>query len=117
MPLYDCVLLFKPTVDRKSVVNLMSTLGRLIYAHKGVITDIKSFGNIFLAYTIKKHSERFDEGQMMQMTVMSYPNLHKDLQYLNKEHAVLRWILVKNRGDSWLPREENNEGPADQYDA
>ncbi|MCO5575563.1 hypothetical protein L7F22_029365 [Adiantum nelumboides] len=110
MPLYDCVLLLKPTVDRKTVVNMMSTLGRLVYAHKGVITDVKSFGNIYLAYTIKKLSERFNEGQMMQMTVMSHPNLHKDLQYLNKENAVLRWILVKNKGDNWLPREDDDEG-------
>lgn len=68
MPLYDCVLLLKPTVDRKSVVNVMSTMGRLVCAHKGVITDIKSFGTIYLAYSIKKLSERFDEVHMRACT-------------------------------------------------
>ncbi|KAH7422810.1 hypothetical protein KP509_12G026800 [Ceratopteris richardii] len=102
MPLYDCVLLLKPRVDRKVAVNVMIKLGRLIYAHKGVVTDVKSFGHIHLAYTIKKLSERFNEGHMMQMTFMAPPNLHKDLQYLNTENTLLRWILVKNKGDNWL---------------
>ena len=61
MPLYDCVLLLKPTVDRGSVVNVMNRLGRLVCAHDGVITDIKSFGTIHLAYSIKKLSERFSQ--------------------------------------------------------
>eukprot|EP00250_Pteridium_aquilinum_P033604 c592_g1_i1 orf=61-414(+) len=115
MPLYDCVLLLKPTVDKKSVVNVMSTLGRLVCAHKGVITDIKSFGTIHLAYSIKKLSERFDQGQMMQMTVMSHPKLSQELQYLNKENSVLRWILVKNHGTKWLPSSDMMQsGPRDQ---
>ncbi|GAY56717.1 hypothetical protein CUMW_174020 [Citrus unshiu] len=34
----------------------------------------------------------------MQMTMMSTPNINKELQYLNKEDRLLRWLLVKHRG-------------------
>ncbi|KDO59363.1 hypothetical protein CISIN_1g0319851mg, partial [Citrus sinensis] len=37
-------------------------------------------------------------GQLMQMTMMSTPNINKELQYLNKEDRLLRWLLVKHRG-------------------
>ena len=39
---------------------------------------------------------------MMQMSVMAHPKLHEDLQYLNKENAILRWVLVKSPGTKWL---------------
>ncbi|MCO5609768.1 hypothetical protein L7F22_064000 [Adiantum nelumboides] len=92
MPLYDCVLLLKPTVDRKTVVNMMSTLGRLVYAHKGVITDIKSFGNIYLAYTIKKLSERFSEvavalSRRPKVNAVSIAT-HNDLSSMIDEYAI-----------------------------
>lgn len=34
----------------------------------------------------------------MQMTMMATPNINKELQYLNKEDRLLRWLLVKHRG-------------------
>lgn len=33
----------------------------------------------------------------MQMTFMVPPNFNKELQYLNKEDRLLRWLIVKHR--------------------
>ncbi|GMI64860.1 hypothetical protein like AT3G18760 [Hibiscus trionum] len=30
------------------------------------------------------------------MTMMATPNINKELQYLNKEDRLLRWLLVKH---------------------
>lgn len=39
---------------------------------------------------------------MMQMTMMVSPTIAQDLLYLNKDERLLRWILVKSRGNTWL---------------
>ncbi|GJU42419.1 hypothetical protein Tco_1269393 [Tanacetum coccineum] len=44
-------------------------------------------------------SESFlmEQGQLMQMTMMTPPNFNSELHYLNKEDRLLRWLLVKHR--------------------
>lgn len=37
----------------------------------------------------------------MQMTMMATPNINKELQYLNKEDRLLRWLLVKHRNTKY----------------
>lgn len=37
----------------------------------------------------------------MQMTMMATPNLNKELQYLNKEDRLLRWLLIKHRNTKY----------------
>ena len=37
------------------------------------------------------------QGQLMQITMMTTPNMNKELHYLNKEDKLLRWLLVKHR--------------------
>lgn len=69
MPLYDCLLLLKPQVERAAIVELLSRLGRRVYSLNGVVTDIKSFGKVYLGYGIKKLDGRYYQGQMMQMTM------------------------------------------------
>ncbi|XWS65538.1 hypothetical protein CRYUN_Cryun05aG0121800 [Craigia yunnanensis] len=96
MPLYDCMLLLKPHV-KEGLMDLVSRVGRHVYSRNGVLTEIKSFGTIQLGYGIKKLSGRYYQGQLMQMTMMATPNINKELQYLNKEDRLLRWLLVKHR--------------------
>ncbi|CAN0881484.1 hypothetical protein LINGRAHAP2_LOCUS14265 [Linum grandiflorum] len=97
MPLYDCVLLLKPRVERLSILSLMTRIGNHVATRNGVVTEMKSFGTIQLGYGIKKLDGRFFQGQLVQMTMMATPNMNKELHYLNKEDRLLRWLLTKHR--------------------
>ncbi|KAH9331347.1 hypothetical protein KI387_003455 [Taxus chinensis] len=101
MPLYDLVLMLKPKVERAAMAELISRLGKRVYSLNGVITDIKSFGNVHTAYGIKKLDGRYYQGQMMQMTMMVTPTFPKELEYLNKDDRLLRWLLVKSRNTTY----------------
>lgn len=102
MPLYDLVLMLKKGVEKRRVVELMSDLGQRVSTTRGVITDVKSFGRVNLAYPIKKRDGRHEEAQMLQMTMMVSTNFGEQLKQLNKDERLLRWLLVKSRGDDWL---------------
>ncbi|KAG6547678.1 hypothetical protein Mapa_011128 [Marchantia paleacea] len=102
MPLYDIVFMVKKGVDKRSVVELLSRLGQRVYATRGVITDVKSFGHVNLAYPIKKRDGRHHKAQMMQMTMMVKTSFGEQLSYLNQDERLLRWLVVKSRGDEWL---------------
>jgi small subunit ribosomal protein S6 len=101
MPLYDFVVMVKPAVDRRNLVEFMTRVGQRVYARSGVVTNIKSFGRVNLAYDIKKRDGRFSEAHMMQMTFMVNPQFHQELSYLNKDERLLRWMMIRSRGNAW----------------
>ncbi|XP_027070021.1 serine/threonine-protein phosphatase 4 regulatory subunit 2 [Coffea eugenioides] len=97
MPLYDCMLLLKPHVTKEALLDLAAKVGKHVYRRNGVLTDIKSFGQVQLGYGIRKLDGRYYQGRLMQMTMMTPPSFNEELHYLNKEDRLLRWLLVKHR--------------------
>ncbi|CAL9119418.1 unnamed protein product [Musa textilis] len=97
MPLYDCLFLVKPQVRKEALMDLVARVAMQAYQRNGVITDVKSFGTVQLGYGIKKTDGRHYQGQLMQMTMMVPPTFNQELQYLNKEDQLLRWLIVKHR--------------------
>ncbi|KZV27418.1 hypothetical protein F511_02527 [Dorcoceras hygrometricum] len=97
MPLYDCVLLLKPNLVPEAMMDLIARVGKHVYRRNGVLTNIKSFGTVQLGYGIKKLDGRYYQGKLTQMTMMTPPSFNSELQYLNKEDRLLRWLLVKHR--------------------
>lgn len=59
------MLLFKPTVRKESLIDLVARVGKHVYKRNGVITEVRSFGTVQLGYGIKKLDGRF-----FQVTVM-----------------------------------------------
>lgn len=102
MPLYDLVVMVKPLVQKREVVDILKGVASQVYAGNGVVTDVKSFGRVALAYRIKKRDGWHSEGQMLQLTAMASPQLSSQLEALNQDERLLRWILVANRGTRWL---------------
>ena len=59
MPLYDCMLLLKPHVNKAALLDLVARVGKHIYRRNGVLTDLKSYGTVQLGYGIKKLDGRY----------------------------------------------------------
>ena len=54
MPLYDCMLLFKPIIRKEGLIELVARIGKHVYSRNGVLTEVKSFGKVELGYGIRK---------------------------------------------------------------
>ncbi|CAK9209090.1 unnamed protein product [Sphagnum troendelagicum] len=79
MPLYDFVVMVKPAVDRRNLVEFMTRVGQRVYARSGVVTNIKSFGRVNLAYDIKKRDGRFSEAEEESSLLSLGPTSHPKL--------------------------------------
>ncbi|PWZ30645.1 hypothetical protein Zm00014a_000476 [Zea mays] len=114
MPLYDCMLLLKTTVTREVLAELVTRVARRACQRNGVVTDVKSFGKVSLAYGIRKLDGRHFQGHLMQMTMMVPPSFPQELHYLNKEDRLLRWLVVKHRDTVYGLEFLNADGGRDE---
>ncbi|KAG6505104.1 hypothetical protein ZIOFF_037452 [Zingiber officinale] len=71
MPLYDCLLLAKPHVSKQALVEMVGRIGSRVFLQNGVLTDIKSFGTIQLAYGIKKLDGRHFQAAILSTSTSS----------------------------------------------
>ncbi|KAL5836747.1 hypothetical protein ACOSQ3_013916 [Xanthoceras sorbifolium] len=75
MPLYDCMLLLKPSVKKEALMELVARLvarvGKHVYTKNGVLTDLKSFGTMQLGYAIKKLDGRYFQSTSLKMANIS----------------------------------------------
>ena len=61
MPLYDLILMVKLSASKREVVDIIQGAARVVYAKKGLVTSVKSFGVVPLAYEFKKQDGRHTE--------------------------------------------------------
>ena len=61
MPLYELFCMARPALARPDAAQLIRNIAGAVLNRDGVLTDIKSFGDRQLAYTIKRPGQRYEE--------------------------------------------------------
>ena len=61
MPLYELFCMARPALARPDAAQLIRNIAGAVLNKDGVLTDIKSFGDRQLAYTIKRPGQRYEE--------------------------------------------------------
>lgn len=87
MPLYELFCLTRPGLPRKELVKIIMKACNPIVASKGVITDIKSFGEQQLAYKVKIPGDKFDHVRLYHPSIPPY-QLHTHF-FLTLPHAFI----------------------------
>ena len=61
MPLYELFCLAKPALQRTQQAELLRSAAQVVLQRGGVLTDVKSFGERPLAYTVRRPGSKCDE--------------------------------------------------------
>ena len=61
MPLYELFCMARPALARHDAAQLMRNVAGAVLRKDGILTDIKSYGDHPLAYTICRPGQRYEE--------------------------------------------------------
>lgn len=86
-----------PLKTNKETVKIVSTLGRLILANRGVIRNITNMGPKNLPKLVRKDQERHFQGYHFMMSFDCSSKVQQELlRTLQRDPRVLRANIVKN---------------------
>ncbi len=61
MPLYELFCMARPALARPDAAQVMRNVAAAVLNKDGILTDIKSYGDHPLAYTIRRPNQRYNE--------------------------------------------------------
>lgn len=104
MPLYELFCLIRPGLAKAQVVDILKKAGDKVYKAGGVVTDVKSYGERPLAYTIQKDGTKYGDAQIMQLDFLAGPKVISEMDFnLKVDENVLRWNFLRGRDIPRLP--------------
>ncbi|CAI5507729.1 unnamed protein product, partial [Closterium sp. Naga37s-1] len=102
MPPYEVLVMAKAAVQRRELADLVRGLAQRVISDGGVVMAVKSYGTVRLAYDVKKRDGWHQQGQVVQLEVNAPASLAQQLEHLNKDERLLRWLLLKSRPKRWM---------------
>ncbi|GJP63879.1 hypothetical protein CLOP_g20911 [Closterium sp. NIES-67] len=102
MPAYEVLVMAKAAVQRGELVDVVRGLAQRVIKDGGVVMAVKSYGTVRLAYDVKKRDGWHQQGQVVQVEVNAPASLAQQLEHLNKDERLLRWLLLKRRPKRWM---------------
>ncbi|CAK0786027.1 hypothetical protein CVIRNUC_009240 [Coccomyxa viridis] len=104
MPLYELFCMARPALARPDAAQLIRNIAGAVLSRDGVLTDIKSFGDRQLAYTIKRPGQRYEEAFMWQIDFAAPPSVLDNLKHLLKvDNRIIRYVFLKREPFKPLP--------------
>ena len=88
MPLYELFCMARPALARPDAAQLIRNIAGAVLNRDGVLTDIKSFGDRQLAYTIKRPGQRYEE--VIHLPAGPSGAGHVDLSFISDDAQILR---------------------------
>ncbi|CAL5228552.1 g11708 [Coccomyxa viridis] len=94
----------RPALARPDAAQVIRTVAAAVLNKDGILTDIKSYGDHPLAYTIRRPGQRYDEAFMWQVDFAAAPSVLEDLKHLLKvDDRIIRYVVLKREPFKPLP--------------
>ena len=105
MPLYELFCMARPALARPDAAQLIRNIAGAVLNRDGVLTDIKSFGDRQLAYTIKRPGQRYEEVILLPAGTSGVGRV--DLSLINDDGRIVtsapQWLHVVAALHPWRP--------------
>ena len=105
MPLYELFCMARPALARPDAAQLIRNIAGAVLNRDGVLTDIKSFGDRQLAYTIKRPGQRYEEVILLPAGTFGVGRV--DLSLISDDGQIVtsapQWLHVVATLYLWRP--------------